>query len=171
MICFVRLVGGTNFDALKIYFRKIHSSTNEGIVTWCGSTVQVCSLMRRRNGKYERRISRSVKQKSTDLVEIHKSSSLTIFHWEKAISSLTRFSLKYYEDELSWVMLFHFYNIGFIRNAHYVRLTKTNKTHNKLKRLIKTHNSMMICKLELEERRYGNPSKVDNTHNKLVISP
>ena len=68
-------------------------------------------------------------------------------------------------------MLFHCYNIDFIRKAHCMRLTKTDKTHNKLKRLIKTHNNMMICKLELEERRYGNTSNVDNTHSKLVTSP
>ena len=68
-------------------------------------------------------------------------------------------------------MLFHCYNIDFIRNAHCVTLTKTDKTHNKLKRLTKTHNNMIICKLELEERRYGNKIKVGNTHNKLVISP
>ena len=67
-------------------------------------------------------------------------------------------------------MLFHYYNIYFIRNAHYVILTRTDKTHNMLKRIIKTHNNMMIFKLELDERRYGNTSKVDNTQNKLVIS-
>ena len=37
--------------------------------------------------------------------------------------------------------------------------------------LKKIHNSMMVCKLELKERRYGNSNRVDNTHNKLVISP
>lgn len=44
MICFVRLVGGTKFDSLKRDFSQIHSSTNEGIVTCCGSKVQVCIL-------------------------------------------------------------------------------------------------------------------------------
>ena len=69
-------------------------------------------------------------------------------------------------------MLFHCYNIYFIRNAHCVRLKKTDKTRNMLKRPIKTHNSMMICKLELEERRYGNTNKVYNTQqigNKSLV--
>ena len=68
-------------------------------------------------------------------------------------------------------MLFQCYNIYFIRNSHYVRLKKTDKTYNMLKGLIETHKNMMIFKLELEERRYGNTNKVDNTHRKLVISP
>ena len=52
-----------------------------------------------------------------------------------------------------------------------MRLTKNDKLHKMFKRLIKTHNSMIICKPEPEERRYGNTNQVDNIHKKLVISP
>ena len=59
----------------------------------------------------------------------------------------------------------------FTKNAHCVRLTKTDKTHSMFKGLIIIHSSILVCKLKLKESRYGNTSKVDNTHSKLIISP
>ena len=38
------LEDGINSNSLKRDFGQIHGSTKEGIVTWCGSKVQVCSL-------------------------------------------------------------------------------------------------------------------------------
>ena len=89
-------VGGTNFDSLKRDFSQIHNSTNEGIGSWCGRKEWVCSL---RRGKYKIRDKTIGLQRRNllNLVEINTSSSLTIFHQEKAISCLTIFSLKYYK--------------------------------------------------------------------------
>ena len=42
--------------------------------------------------------------------------------------------------------------------SHYVKLTKVDKTHEHVKRLIKTHNSMRNFKLQLKIIRYGNTS-------------
>ena len=44
MFCFIGLEYGIKSDSLKRDFSHIHSSTKEGIVTWCGSKVQVFSL-------------------------------------------------------------------------------------------------------------------------------
>ena len=44
MFCFIGLEDGINSDLLKRDFGQIHSCTKEGIVTWCVSKVQVCSL-------------------------------------------------------------------------------------------------------------------------------
>ena len=54
---------------------------------------------------------------------------------------------------------FHYYNTYFTKKAHCVRLTKIDKTHEHVKRLIKTHNNMRDCKLQLKIIRYGNTSE------------
>ena len=51
----MRLLGGLNSHPLKRDFSQIHSSTNEGIESWCGSKEWVCSLWGEENVKWEKK--------------------------------------------------------------------------------------------------------------------